>query len=178
MMKKLLAGLGALAGFVVLVLALVAVLVFTSPREHTVTGSVLIDKPQAEVFEAATNLDTRSDWAPMLVKLHKTDDRHWKEETEWGDTMAFEVVQHDPPTLHKVNIANADELGFGGSWTWKLEPHGKGTRVSITEDGYVDNILFRVMSHYVFGQESNIKATLEAFAKHMGESNPSVTFAN
>ncbi len=177
-MKKVIAAFGALAGFVVLLVALAAVLVFTSPREHTVTGSVLVDAAPADVFARATDLDRREDWAPMLVKLRKTDDKHWTEETEWGDKMSFEVVAHDPPKFHKVRIVNADELGFGGAWSWRVEAHGKKTRVSITEDGYVDNLLFRVLSKYVFGHESNIKLTLEAFATHMGEKNPSVTFAN
>ena len=59
--KKVLGAIGSLVGFVVLLAAIAVYLVFTSPREHKVVGSVIIAETQADVFEEITNLDTRKE---------------------------------------------------------------------------------------------------------------------
>ena len=48
-------------------------------------------------------------------------------------------------------------------------PEGGGTRVRITEDGEVSNVIFRFMSRYVFGQTATLDAYLTSLAKRFGE---------
>jgi len=61
------------------------------------------------------------------------------------------------------------DLGYSGQWTYTLVPENGGTRVTITEDGEVSNVLFRFMSRYVFGMASTIDTYLRSLAKHFGE---------
>jgi hypothetical protein len=66
-------------------------------------------------------------------------------------------------------IAN-DDLPFGGKWTYLLEPDGAGTKLSITEDGFVKPALFRFLSRFVFGHTSTLDGYLRALAERHGES--------
>jgi hypothetical protein len=44
-----------------------------------------------------------------------------------------------------------------------------GTRVRITEDGEVSNVVFRFMSQYVFGHTATIDGYLSSLAKRFAE---------
>jgi hypothetical protein len=55
----------------------------------------------------------------------------------------------------KVKIADPD-LPFGGTWTYTLTPAGTGTRLQITEEGAVHNVLFRFVSRFVIGHTASI----------------------
>ncbi len=57
----------------------------------------------------------------------------------------------------------ADEgLGYSGTWTWRFAPEGAGTRVTLTEDGEVSNLLFRFLARFVFGYTKSIEEALQA----------------
>jgi len=57
-----------------------------------------------------------------------------------------------------------DKLPFGGRWIFELAPDGAGTRLTITEDGFVKNPVFRLLSRRVFSHT----ATLERFFLDLG----------
>jgi hypothetical protein len=65
------------------------------------------------------------------------------------------------------------DLGYSGKWTYVFTAENGGTRVSITEDGEVSNVLFRFMSRYVFGQTATMEAYLSSLAKRFGENTTS-----
>ena len=56
------------------------------------------------------------------------------------------------------------DLGYFGSWTYEFLPTESGTRLRITKNGEVPNVLFRFMSRFIFGHT----ATMESYLKALG----------
>ncbi|HSR42141.1 MAG TPA: SRPBCC family protein, partial [Longimicrobiales bacterium] len=83
-------------------------------------------------------------------------------------TMTIETVEAEVPTRLVTRIADED-LPFGGTWTYELEPTGDGrTRVTITEDGEVYNPVFRFMARFVFGHTATMDTYLDGLEARMG----------
>jgi hypothetical protein len=85
----------------------------------------------------------------------------------------MEVVDQTPPADGRAGrlitrIADP-KLPFGGSWTWSVAPAGGATEVTITEDGWVSNTLFRFLARFVFGHHGTARAYLRRLGKAHGE---------
>ena len=61
------------------------------------------------------------------------------------------------------------ELPFGGTWDYRLEPAGTGSRITITENGEVYNPIFRFVSRYFMGHTATIDKYLTALARRTGD---------
>jgi hypothetical protein len=60
-------------------------------------------------------------------------------------------------------------LPYSGAWSYSLTPEGDSTLVRITEDGEVDNPIFRLVSRFVLGQTRSIDAYLQALGSATGQ---------
>ena len=58
---------------------------------------------------------------------------------------------------------------MAGTWTFDLNPTPEGTTLRITEDGEVYNVIFRALSHFVFGQTGTIETYLTDLGKRFKE---------
>ena len=72
-----------------------------------------------------------------------------------------------PPARLVTRIDAAPDAVFGGRWVHELAPDGAGTTVTVTEEGWVGNPLFRLMSK-VGGQHGSIDGYLTALGKKLG----------
>jgi hypothetical protein len=81
------------------------------------------------------------------------------------------IVDERPPAHLVTRIADPS-LPFGGTWTFALAPVDGGTRLTITERGYVTNPIFRVVSRVVIGHEATMAAYLRELAARLGEAPP------
>ena len=61
------------------------------------------------------------------------------------------------------------DLGYAGKWTYVFAAEGRDTRLTITEDGEVSNVIFRFLSRYAFGHTATIDAYLTNLGRHFGE---------
>jgi len=61
------------------------------------------------------------------------------------------------------------DAAFGGTWTYEVAAVDGGSQVTITEDGWVANPLFRFLSHTVFGVHGTMDGYLKALGKRFGE---------
>ena len=68
----------------------------------------------------------------------------------------------------KQELDAAPDAAFGGTWTYALEPAGAGTRITVTEEGYVSNPLFRVMMK-AMGVHRTADGYLRALGSKLGE---------
>ena len=93
---------------------------------------------------------------------------HFREEGSNG-TVNYELAEDVPNQRMVTRILDTD-LGYSGKWTYVLAPENGATRVTITEDGEVSNVLFRFMSRYVFGHTATLDGYLRSLAKRFGES--------
>lgn len=141
MVKLLLLAFGALAALVLIVAAVGMLL----PRDHVASRTTTLRAGPDMVF-------------PLLASL----------ELGRRDDVPIAIVEARAP-VHLVTRIADPSLPFGGTWTFMLTPAGRGTRLTITERGYVSNPIFRVVSRVVLGHDATLKAYLRELAARLGE---------
>lgn len=163
----LLAALGAVAG---LVLLLVLVGMFL-PREHTARGTIELAASPERVWAAVSDFAGAARWRPDLeaVRIDTLPGGPIRfVETSREGEIPFEVVAQEPPRRQVVRVID-DGLPFGGSWTWELVPFGGGTALTLTEDGFTRNPVYRSLGLVFFRPTDAIARYLGALAKALGE---------
>jgi hypothetical protein len=153
---------GGLVGLVLL-MALVGMML---PRAHVAARTTTIAKPPPEVWRALTNLDAQTSWRRGLKRIERVDDTRFREHTTQG-TILYEVVEERAAERRITRIAD-DKLPFGGRWIYDLRPDGSGTRLTITEDGFIKNPIFRFLSKTVFSTTATIEKFLQDLGAHLG----------
>jgi hypothetical protein len=129
---------GGLVGLVVVM----AVIGLALPRDHLAARRATIARPPAEVWRALTELPNR-------------------------DKIAYEIVEDRPPELRITRIAD-DNLPYGGRWIYELAPADGGTQLTITEDGFIKNPVFRFLAATVFSTASTIERAMTDLGRHLG----------
>ena len=91
----------------------------------------------------------------------------WHQEVG-GFTMSFEVTEDAPPLRLVTTIVAPPGSAFGGTWTYELAAADGGTRVTVTEAGWIGNPVFRVMGH-LGGLHRTMDDYLTALGARFGE---------
>ena len=161
----------------VVAVAIIALIGASLPKEHVASRSILLHKKPAEVYGVVRDFSSAPRWRPDLKQVDvqtQPDGRiHFREDGKQG-AVNFEVVE-DVPAERMVTRILDTNLGYSGSWTYVFAPEGpegqvaKATRLTITENGVVSNVVFRFLSKYAFGHTATIDSYLGALAKHFGE---------
>ena len=139
---------GSLAALIGLAIVIGALL----PRDHVASSAATIKAPQEAVWRLITDVAAASTWRDLekVEMIAGASTPRWKEYAKHG-RLTFEQVESVPPSKFVTRIVDTDQ-GFGGTWTFALAPaSGDGTRVTITENGFITNPMFRFMSRFVFG---------------------------
>ena len=168
MLKWILILVGALAALAALVFVAGSIL----PVKHSATIRARYGRPAPEVFDAITNLDRVTEWREDLERIERLsppgeEPQRWREFGSFGP-MTYEREVWDPPRRAVVRIADTSQ-GFGGKWTYVVEPDGEGSTLTITEDGEVYNALFRFMSRFIFGHHSTMLGMARSLGRSFGE---------
>jgi hypothetical protein len=129
-------------GLLVLVAAVVAVGLLL-PRNHKASRTLRLTRPPADVW-------------PVLIQA-----------TEASD-VPVDVLERDPPR-RLVTRVTEKEKNFGGTWTITIAPTASGSDVTITEDGWVANPIFRFVSRFLIGHHATMDALLKNVAKTLNE---------
>ena len=79
-----------------------------------------------------------------------------------------DVVESDPPRRQVTRVKDTEKM-FGGTWTITIAPSPTGSTLTITEDGWVGNPIFRFVSRYVMGHHATMDGMLKDVAKKFGE---------
>jgi hypothetical protein len=153
---------GGLVGLV-LVMALIGLAL---PRDHVAARRTVLAKPPGEVWAALTDLDAQPRWRRGLQRIEQADPKRFTEHTRRGK-IAYEVVEDRPRELRITRIADA-KLPFGGRWIYELAPEGAGTRLTITEDGFIKNPVFRFLARTVFSTAATIEQLMTDLGQHLG----------
>jgi len=168
--KTLFVVIGIVIGTIVLLAAVVALVGSRLPKNHTASRSILLHRSPKEVYDVVRDFNSapswRSDVKSVEVKMQPDGKTNFRE--VGSDTVDYEVTEDVPGRRLVTRILNTD-LGYSGKWTYEFLPEGDGTRVKITEDGEVSNLLFRFMSRYVFGHTATMDSYLTSLAKRFGE---------
>lgn len=165
-MKWLFRGLAVLIALVLLVV-LVGYLL---PRDHVATVDARLDASPEEVWAALTDIDAYPEWRGGVDRVERLADRDglpaWRE--VGSSTMRLGVEEADPGRRWVVRILDED-LPFGGTWTYAVEPAGAGTGLTLTEEGSVHNPIFRFVARFLMGHDATMRAWIEDLRRRLGE---------
>jgi uncharacterized protein YndB with AHSA1/START domain len=168
---KLLLVLAPLAVGIVAAITFVVVAGALMPRQHTASRSIRLAAAPEAVWTVITDFASHASWRGGVKSMERLPDRNghpvWKEVGGWGDGMPLEVEAFDPPRRMVTRIAS-DALPFGGTWTYELTAESGGTRLRITEDGFVKPAAFRYIAR-VMGHASTIEQYLTSLARKLGD---------
>jgi uncharacterized membrane protein len=161
---------GIVAGLLVLA-GIIALIGSRLPKAHVASRSILLHRSAQDVYAVVRDFDSAPKWRSDLKRIEVDAQPgrpvYFREEGKNG-TINYELVE-DVPAQKMVTRIRDTDLGFSGQWTYQFAPENGGTLVTIREDGEVSNVIFRFMSHYVFGQTATIDSYLTSLAKHFGE---------
>jgi uncharacterized protein YndB with AHSA1/START domain len=157
------------AGLGALVLLVVLIGLFL-PVRHTATVARDLAASPEEVWEVITGVEQFSEWRPGVTRTERVEPiggwPAWREEGPDGAlTFAMAAVE---PRRRLVTEIVGEGLPFGGRWTYLLEPTGTGTRLTITEDGFIYHPVYRFVSRFFLGYESTALAYLDAVEVRLG----------
>lgn len=163
--------LASVAAFVV-AFAVMYLVGMAQPERHVASRHADYRQPPERVWATITDWERSPAWRKGVSSVERLPDRDghpaWKE-VAGGSPMVFVVTEEIPP-VHLVTTLADSSAGFGGSWTYALSPAASGTRLTVTERGFVRNPLFRFLMRHVFGTHSTIDAYLTGLGTHFGES--------
>jgi uncharacterized protein YndB with AHSA1/START domain len=116
------------------------------PTNHTVARFVEFKKPPEQVWALIVDRLNQPAWRTDVTKVESaaspSGKPRWKETMADGMVVTMEERSIEPITRLVVDIADPD-LPFGGTWTFQLTPTANGSRLQITEDGFVKPAMFR-----------------------------------
>lgn len=130
-------------------------------REHEASASAVINKPAQELYALIDNVVEYPSWRTGTTAARKLDgpagvDR-FEEVTGFGP-IQYDVILREAPARRVTRIV--DGGGFGGTWTFDLLQQAGGTRVTITERGYINSPIFRLMGKWILGYDRNVRGNL------------------
>lgn len=159
----------ALIGITISVIALILgiyVLGSLAPEKHTAQGSIEVPIDIVSLFARVSDFESSASWRSDVETVRRLEDREghpvYEEETSHG-ILRYQVVELLPgfgSTPARVVTEIVDNEDFGGTWTYEVAPTEDGSRLTIREDGFVPNPVFRFFSRYVFGYQASIDAYL------------------
>ena len=132
-----------IAGGLVVLVAGIAAIGATLPRTHKASRTLKVKRSPAEVW-------------PMVLKATQASD------------VPVDILENAPP--HRlVTRVTEQEKNFGGTWTIAIVPDPSGSALTITEDGWVANPIFRFVSRFVMGHHASMDGILRQVAKSLNE---------
>jgi hypothetical protein len=158
-----------LVAVVVALIAMVGVIGALLPQHHVATRAARFKASPERLFALiAGNQSWRPDLKVCELVTGADGTQLQRETSLRGETIAYALEDAMPPHTIRRRIATQN-LPYGGSWRFVLEPVAGGTRVQITEDGDVYNPVFRFVSKLVVGHTATLDAYLRALGKATGE---------
>jgi uncharacterized protein YndB with AHSA1/START domain len=159
------------AGLVGLI-ALMALVGAFLPRDHRATSTITLHQPPDSVWKVVRDLGGITAWwheAQQSVRLpDKNGHEAWRQKVG-GFDMPLVVLESQPPGRLVTQIDSPPGAAFGGAWTYELTSDSGGTRISVTEAGWIANPIFRFMSRFLFGYYGSLDGYLKALGKKYGE---------
>jgi uncharacterized protein YndB with AHSA1/START domain len=164
-MRWLLAIVAVLAGLV----GAVALVGMTLPQNHTASRSVHFQASPDSLWQIITDVEQYPSWRNDVDSVQRIEGAHlaWRE-VSGQDRMTYEAGAFEKPS-HFVSRITDKGLPFGGSWDYRIEPDGAGSKLTITENGEVYNPIFRFVSRYVMGHTATMDKYLAALAAKTGD---------
>lgn len=141
------------------------------PRNHVASSRITLGKAPPDVWAVVRDLGAlQGSWKELKSarRLPDVEGKEVWEQNAGGFAMRLIVEESVAPSRLVTRIDAPPDAAFGGTWTYSLEPAGGGTQLTVTEDGYVSNPLFRVMMR-LMGPHRTADGYLRALGDKLGE---------
>ena len=139
------------------------------PVRHSVTVARDVAATPEEVWTVITGVEEYPAWRPGVVRAERLEPiagwPAWREEGPEGE-LTFAVAAVEPQRRWVTEIVD-EGLPFGGRWTYTLEQTATGTELTLTEDGFVYNPVYRFVSRFFMGYETTAETYLDALAARL-----------
>jgi len=166
----------AIVGGLAALVAVVALVGLLLPRGHVATCAVRVPQPPQTVWDVLADHAAWPAWAPGVKSMERDGERDgrpvWRMVSRQG-AMPWVIEVDDAPRRRVTRIVD-DGLAFGGTWTWTIEADGAGSRVTLTEDGFIRNPAFRTIARFAFGHHATLTSFLRALARRTGDADAPV----
>lgn len=160
-----------LGGGAILLIVVILVIGALLPKNHVASREVVLPQSPSEIYAVIRDFAAASKWRPDVARVEMLDPIaghvRFREDSNHG-RITYEVTEERAPEKLVTRIVDQD-LGYSGRWTYELFPARPGTKIRITENGEVSNVLFRFLSRFVFGHTATIDAYLRALGQKFGE---------
>ena len=140
------------------------------PRDHVASSTITLPQPPDSVWPVVRDPAALKGVWSDLTEARRVEDpagREVWEEKVSGFDMRVIIEESTPPSRLVTRIDAPPDADFGGRWVYRLAPEAAGTSVTVTEEGWVGNPLFRLMSK-LGGQHSSIDGYLTALGRRFG----------
>ena len=167
-MKWVVIVLGILVGLVVLVVLIGALV----PRNHVAGSSAALRQPPESVWRVVRDLGGVPQWWSQMKTAERAagpDARERWTQGMGGFQMTLVIEVDEPPRRLVTRIESPPGAPFGGTWTYDITPTPGGTKVTVTERGWIANPIFRFMSRFIFGYHGTQVSYLRALGRKFGE---------
>ncbi len=131
------------AGGLALLVAGIAMVGAMLPRAHRASRTLRLKHSPPEVW-------------PVLLEATRT------------SSTPVDVLESVAPSRLVTRVTEA-EKNFGGTWTITIAPVPSGSEVTIIEDGWVANPIFRAISRLVIGHHATMDGILKKVAASLNE---------
>src|SRR5262245_15700119 len=162
----------AVGGLVVLA-AVIAIIGSTLPRTHMASRTLRVKRAPVDVWTAITQAMSASDVPTDIVESdppRRLVSRVKDTEKMFGGTWTVAIAPDDPSTLREPQGRPEQSRGATSSGQAPSTSSGQaGCTITITEEGWVANPIFRFVSRYVMGHHATMDALLRTVAKSFGE---------
>lgn len=141
------------------------------PREHVATSAITLRQAPESVWAVVRDLSTTPRWWDEVTTSTRVADDAGREVWHQGTgsfSMNLVVADATEPVRLVTAIDGGADAAFGGTWTHNLVRVSGGTRVIVTEAGWVANPLFRVLTR-LMGYHRTLDSYLAALGRRFGE---------
>jgi uncharacterized protein YndB with AHSA1/START domain len=158
---------------IVLLLVLVSLAGAALPREHKASCAAVFRVAPERLWTILTNFPGRPQWLSIVKSVERLPDQDgrqvWRETWGFGDKVDVEVVELAPPRRLVTRIVDNGRRPFGGRWIFEITTADSGSRLAITEVGWISNPLFRFLARFAFGYTRTLETFLKDLGRHLGE---------
>jgi len=131
-----------IAALVLVAIVIVATIIGAMlPRNHRASRTASFKRPPPDV------------WAAVIEATSKSN-------------VPVDVLESAPPRRLVTRVKESEKM-FGGTWTIAIDPAADGSTVTITEEGWVANPIFRFISRFVIGHHATMDSILRQMAKKL-----------
>lgn len=162
-MRWILIGIGVVLG----VVAVLAGIGYSMPNAHVAQAEADYRMGADSVYAVLSNVEAWPEWHPSVGTLEPVED---SAATSWrirgpDGSMTVTVAGEEPPSRF---VTLADGGMFVGRWTYHVETRNGSTRVTITEEARIDNLVIRGLTVFR-NQTRTLEQVLRSLGQHLGE---------